>query len=389
MKERDSKAQQAAKLGVHSPAKFHQALKYERALADRVGTTFSVVSVELHTPLSEERDLQDLVQALSQRVRTTDVLGFLDDRTLSILMPGTGTEGGVSFAADFRNQHYGKIGLLPFTVYCHPDHWFGGGNGSGIHSTGTNGQNRGRDMDLGRIVHRVEGTLTGRLPIWKRILDIVGSLLGLVLSSPIFLILSTYIKMVSPGPVLFKQKRLGFRAVPFTFLKFRTMHPDNDPRHHQAHLKELITTDEPMEKLDRSSDPRIIPGGRVLRKACVDEIPQLINVLKGEMSLVGPRPCLPYEAEEYLRWHGQRFDVLPGLTGLWQVSGKNNLTFKQMIRLDIRYCRNMSLWLDLKILVRTIPTIIGLVFEGISNRLARAARRRQGGRLRQAVSSED
>ena len=380
-------AAKAAVLGVSSPEQFQAVLKYERARADRIGTTFSVVSLELDTLPAQERALYDLVEALSRRVRTTDVLGFLDDRTLSILMPGTGSEGGVSFAADFRNQHYGKIGLLPFTVYCHPDHWFGGGNGSGIHGTGNKGQNSGRDMDLGRIVHRVEGTLTRRLPIWKRILDIVGSLLGLLLSSPIFLILGTYIKMVSPGPVLFKQKRLGFRAVPFTFLKFRTMHPDNDPRHHQAHLKELITTDEPMEKLDTNADPRIIPGGRVLRKTCVDEIPQLINVLKGEMSLVGPRPCLPYEAEEYLRWHGQRFDVLPGLTGLWQVSGKNNLTFKQMIRLDIKYCQSMSLRLDLTILLRTIPTILGLVFEGIGNRIRRSAQRRQDGRVQPTSSA--
>jgi len=152
---------------------------------------------------------------------------------------------------------------------------------------------------------------------------------------------------------------------------------------HQPPLNDLIASDKPMEKLDDGRDPRIIPGGRVLRKMCIDELPQLVNVLRGEMSLVGPRPCLPYEAEDYLHWHSRRFDVLPGLTGLWQVSGKNRLTFKQMIRLDISYCRNMSLGLDLGIILRTVPTIIGLFFEGLGNRL----RRRAGARDRRCEAA--
>jgi lipopolysaccharide/colanic/teichoic acid biosynthesis glycosyltransferase len=147
------------------------------------------------------------------------------------------------------------------------------------------------------------------------------------------------------------------------------MHVNNDTSSHQAYLKKLINSDDPMEKLDNGRDPRIIPGGRIIRKACLDEFPQLINVLRGDMSLVGPRPCLPYEAEEFLRWHSHRFDVLPGLTGLWQVSGKNRLTFTQMIRLDISYCQNMSFWLDLKILLRTLPTVVGQVFEATLKRL--------------------
>ena len=175
--------------------------------------------------------------------------------------------------------------------------------------------------------------------------------------------------------------------MPFTFLKLRTMRADNDPGRHRAHLKELITSDRPMAKLDNAEDPRIVPGGRILRKLCLDELPQLVNVLKGEMSLVGPRPCLPYEAEEYLRWHSNRFDVLPGLTGLWQVSGKNRLTFKQMIRLDISYCRNMSLWLDLKILLRTGPTVAGLFLEGVANRLNRSPQKQRSAGLEESSSS--
>jgi lipopolysaccharide/colanic/teichoic acid biosynthesis glycosyltransferase len=147
------------------------------------------------------------------------------------------------------------------------------------------------------------------------------------------------------------------------------MHENNDPGAHRDHLKELIKGGMPMEKLDVGADPRIIPGGKILRKTCLDELPQLFNVLRGEMSLVGPRPCIPYEAEEYLRWHTHRFDILPGMTGLWQVSGKNRLSFERMIRLDISYTNRMSPLLDMKILLLTAPTIMGLVFEAGVNKL--------------------
>jgi lipopolysaccharide/colanic/teichoic acid biosynthesis glycosyltransferase len=171
--------------------------------------------------------------------------------------------------------------------------------------------------------------------------------------------------------VLFRQTRIGYKGRPFTFLKFRTMHPDNDASSHRDHLKSLIRSDAPMLKLDSTDDPRIIPGARILRRACLDELPQLFNVLKGEMSLVGPRPCLPYEVEEYRRWHTHRFDVLPGLTGLWQVSGKNRLSFQQMIRLDIAYALSLNLLQDLKILLLTGPAIAGFVLEALGRRLAR------------------
>jgi len=256
----------------------------------------------------------------------------------------------------------------PFIVYSYPDHWLQ--NGSGSQSGGLKSEPEA-NSGFQRVSRKVEGTLSRSLPIWKRCLDIFGSLFLLALSSTLFFALAVYIKLVSPGPVFFRQKRVGYRATTFTFLKFRTMCANSDPRSHQVHLKELINTDQPMEKLDSGRDSRIIPGGRIVRKSCLDELPQLLNVLKGDMSLVGPRPCLTYEAEEYLRWHSHRFDVLPGITGLWQVSGKNKLTFKQMVRMDISYCRNMSLWLDLKILLLTLPTIIGFVFEGVVNRLGR------------------
>lgn len=345
-------------LGIRTAREFQQLIKYERARADRASSRFALVSVELSSPPSAKQELMALLQALRRRIRTTDVLGWLDERTLSVLLPGTDQKGTETFTGDLVRLYGRERPPLPFTAYCYPEHWFRSESGAN------------------RIERAVEGTMARSLPVWKRVLDVGVALLGLALSSPLFLLLAVHIKLVSRGPVLFRQQRLGYRTRPFTFLKFRTMYAGNDPRCHQAHLKELIASDQPMEKLDSGRDPRIIPGGRLLRKVCLDEFPQLINVLRGEMSLVGPRPCLPYEAEEYRRWHSHRFDVLPGLTGLWQVSGKNRLTFKQMVRLDISYCQNMSLLLDLKILLRTIPVIIGWFWEGIGNRLRRAAQAR-------------
>ena len=201
------------------------------------------------------------------------------------------------------------------------------------------------------------------MPFWKRCLDILGSITALIIFSPFFILIPLIIKIVSPGPVFFKQERVGQGGMTFSFLKFRTMKVNNDSTSHQNYLNELIKSDRPMTKLDKEQDSRIIPFGKFIRKACIDELPQLINVLKGDMSLTGPRPCLPYEAEEYLKWYNYRFDIKPGMTGLWQVSGKNNLTFKEMIRLDIMYSEKMNLWLDLWILIQTFPTVLSSILD--------------------------
>jgi lipopolysaccharide/colanic/teichoic acid biosynthesis glycosyltransferase len=199
-------------------------------------------------------------------------------------------------------------------------------------------------------------------------LDIIGALAGLILLSPLFLLIAVFIKIFSPGPVFYSQERIGFLGKTFTFWKFRTMHVANDATEHRQYLSELIQSDAPMLKLDDGRDNRIISFGKFLRSSCLDELPQLINVLLGDMSLVGPRPCLPYEAEEYLQWHARRFDTVPGMTGLWQVSGKNRTTFKEMIRLDIRYSQEMSPWMDIKILFLTGPAILGMVSEPLARK---------------------
>jgi len=189
-------------------------------------------------------------------------------------------------------------------------------------------------------------------------LDITCILVALPLLSPLLLILAAIIKAGSKGPVLYRQQRVGFRGQRFTCFKFRTMANNADTSVHEGHCQSLIDSDLPMVKMDSRGDSRVAPLGRVLRAAGLDELPQLINVFRGEMSLVGPRPCLPCEYDRHLPGQKERFRTLPGITGLWQVSGKNRTTFNEMIRLDIRYDQNKSPWLDVKILFRTIPALI-------------------------------
>jgi exopolysaccharide production protein ExoY len=195
------------------------------------------------------------------------------------------------------------------------------------------------------------------VPLWKRVLDICCVLITVPSLLPLLLMIAIAIKVGSKGPVLFKQERVGLLGKRFIIFKFRTMIAGADTAVHETHAASLIESNRPMTKLD-AQDARLIPFGQVLRAAGLDELPQLINVLRGEMSFVGPRPCLPSEFNRYLPWQRERFRTLPGLTGLWQVSGKNKTTFNEMIGLDIQYVRKPSLWLDLKIILKTIPAVM-------------------------------
>src|SRR6202165_2451708 len=181
------------------------------------------------------------------------------------------------------------------------------------------------------------------------------------------LIIAAAIRITSSGPVIFKQARLGKRGVPFVFYKFRSMSVNADDRIHRAYVASLISGDheginqgntaKPLYKL--KSDPRVTRVGRVIRKTSMDELPQLFNVLKGDMSLVGPRPPIPYEAEKYEAWHLRRIlEIRPGITGLWQVEGRSKTSFDDMVRLDLRYIRDCSLMLDLKILIKTVKVVL-------------------------------
>ena len=214
------------------------------------------------------------------------------------------------------------------------------------------------------LFHQHESRKLSR--VMKRAMDIVGSLVALVLFSPLFLLIALCVKLTSRGPVLFKQERLGKFGTTFTCLKFRSMRANNDLNIHREFMKRVINgthdgrasgSTSPVYKM--TNDPRITPIGRIIRRTSLDELPQFINVLRGDMSLVGPRPPLPYEYQEYDVWHRRRvLEVKPGLTGLWQVSGRSRVRFDDMVRLDLQYARDWSLWLDMRILLQTPRAVV-------------------------------
>jgi len=229
-----------------------------------------------------------------------------------------------------------------------------------------------QDIGLGGV----PSERTTGLPTWKRMLDLAFMLV----LAPALLILGAGVALLvmcgSRGPVFFRQRRVGYMGREFTCYKFRTMRADAETIPHRDHFRQLMENEVPMTKLDARSDPRLVPLGALLRVTGLDELPQLINVLRGEMSIVGPRPCIPYEYERYQPWQRRRFDAIPGLTGLWQVSGKNRTTFNEMIRLDIEYSKRMNLWLDLSIILRTLPALWMQCLD------SRARRRKQAVSLR-------
>ena len=203
----------------------------------------------------------------------------------------------------------------------------------------------------------VQGEQTNGLPAWKRALDCFV----ILMLCPGLLLLGAGVALAvmcgSRGPILFRQRRIGYKGREFTCYKFRTMQVDAETGPHCDHFRQLMESEVPMTKLDARSDPRLIPLGSLLRATGLDELPQIINVLRGEMSFVGPRPCIPYEYERYKPWQRRRLDAVPGLTGLWQVNGKNRTTFNEMVRLDIKYSERLSLGLDLRIMAKTLPAL--------------------------------
>jgi lipopolysaccharide/colanic/teichoic acid biosynthesis glycosyltransferase len=199
------------------------------------------------------------------------------------------------------------------------------------------------------------------LPPWKRATDLGFCFMALPMLALATFFIAVLMSVASPGPIFFRQERVGYRGSRFRLYKFRTMRVGADTSHHQAHFTGLMSSNAPMQKLDSRGDSRLIPLGWLLRASGLDELPQIINVLKGEMSVIGPRPCIPYEYEKYSTSQRARFHAPPGLTGLWQVSGKNRTTFDRMIQLDIEYADRRSLALDIKILFLTVPAVLSQI----------------------------
>jgi len=372
--------------GLHSVDEFRKVLDRERVRTDRHDHEFSLVIFAIEKLDTDTASA--LVSVISHRARSTDELGWLNEEHLGVILPYTSFTGAEKFTDDIC-----QLTQLPlaYAVYTYPSQWFPDENiysrrrgftavspapdssksqepvlspkrASSDHVAPTPRPTASSTQTHATAEETFELFITQGIPVWKRAIDVIGALFALLLFSPLLLLITLLIKSVSPGPVLLKQERVGYLGRLFTIWKFRTMHLKTDSSVHQQYFSHLMAVDKPMTKLDAGNDPRLIPFGKVLRQSCLDELPQLINVLRGDMSLVGPRPCLPYEANEYLLWQLRRFDVLPGMTGLWQVSGKNRTTFKEMMRLDISYARVKSFLLDVKILLKTIPVIITEAF---------------------------
>ena len=224
-------------------------------------------------------------------------------------------------------------------------------------------------------VNELSATSLRRGPRWKSGLDITCVLLSLPVWLPLMILLILVTRIASPGPIFYRQERVGVGGRHFFIWKFRTMKLSAETQTHEHYFEELMRADCPMTKLDTYGDPRLAPFGRILRASGLDELPQIFNVLCGEMSLVGPRPCTPNEFAHYEPWQRARVNGLPGLTGYWQVNGKNKTTFNEMIAMDLFYLRNASILLDLKIMLKTSGAIARQLLE---SRLAAHCGRQDG-----------
>ncbi len=341
---------------------FHAMLTLERRRAERSKNPFVLLLVDtnlIHKNGNSASFFERLTTVASGSTRETDVVGWYETaNTLGIIFTETIFTEDPSVAEILRSKIAAGLqsafgeevsSKLIITVHVFPqDH----GRRLGTHSG---------DAEI--YSDMTAKSARKRIPmVVKRAIDVLGSGLLLLILSPILLTVALLIKLSSPGPVIFEQERVGQFGRRFKCLKFRSMYANNDPKIHREYVQSFIAgkpdgqankeAAAPVYKL--TNDPRVTPIGRFIRKTSLDEFPQFWNVLRGEMSLVGPRPPVPYEFDVYDCWHRRRvLEVKPGVTGLWQVSGRSRTSFDDMVRLDVRYSQNWSLWLDLRILLAT------------------------------------
>jgi len=346
----------------YSAHSFHHMLRIERKRAERSKKPFLMMLLDLsglHTRHRNSHILEKIRSALASCTRETDIRGWYErNKTVGAIFTEMASIDESSVEIVFRKLH------SAFAEVLDPEwikeikisfHIFPEENGNSAITDGLFNIALYPDLSKPSISRQATSSI-------KKLMDITGALSALVLFSPIFLIIAAAIKLTSDGPVFFKQERMGLNGKIFTFLKFRSMYTDTDHRRHKDYITKFIGEGKDngatpgVYKL--TNDPRITPIGGFLRKTSLDELPQFINVLKGEMSLVGPRPPIPYECELYDIWHRRRLlSVKPGITGLWQVSGRSSTAFNEMVRLDLRYINGWSLWLDIKLLLKT-PLVI-------------------------------
>ncbi len=364
-----------------------QRIREEQFRSYRTGSHCSVVLFNPFQLVSEryksrKKAMNSLIKLLDQETRETDIKGWWDGNRVAVLLLDTSLENGSLFVdklvSKIQENGLSRTGLIrksSFEIFAFPNmHLINNASEDdkeGEHSNGPgNNLNQNclnvRSMELSNQGFPPTDGLRKYQKLMKRGLDIVLSVTGLIILSPLFALCALLIKLDSPGPVFYRQTRVGKGGRHFTFLKFRSMNHNVDEQTHKNHVKNLMNGVAGLSSDGRSSersyklleDDRVTRVGKFLRKGSIDELPQLINVLKGDMSLVGPRPHPVYEAEQYDLWHSHRLDVTSGITGLGQVYGRFNTEYEDVYRMDLRYLKKRNLFLDLKILLKTFPAVL-------------------------------
>ena len=347
--------------GILSEEAFHKTISLERKRTERSHKPFLLMLLDMGDEMPTrdgESSLGKVLDVLSLATRETDVAGWYKNGLVVGVMF---TEVDADEKKHILNTMLARVSSTlqdnlsfeQFNQISISFHWFPEEWGNGVPKRPSN------PVLYPDLAERRNGkSVSSRI---KRMMDIAGSLLALLLFSPFFLVIAAAIKLTSKGPVVFRQERLGQFGKTFTCLKFRSMKANNDLNIHKEFITRVIHGEHEDKNGDTgqtvykmTDDPRITSVGRFLRRTSLDELPQFLNVLKGEMSLVGPRPPLAYEFQQYQVWHRRRvLEVKPGITGLWQVNGRSRVRFDDMVRLDLRYVRTRSVWLDIQILLQT------------------------------------
>ena len=354
--------------GVLPQEQFLNMLCLERKRTERSRRSFVLMllaSSRLLRATHPGRTFEKIVSVLSRSTRETDVKGwYKEGSTIGVIFTEIGAEPDGQAVANALLTKVTKalsgvlsidqIDEISLSFHVFPDAW--------------EDQDPGGPADLTVYPDRLKSLGSkGVARFLKRTMDIAGSLCALAFLAPLLLLIAALIKLTSRGPVLFRQERLGHGGKPFRFLKFRSMYLQAAGAVHEEFIRDFIAGKTGAGKPPNNGtnvyklthDPRVTPVGRFLRKTSLDELPQFINVLKGEMSLVGPRPPIRYEVAHYDIWHRDRLLAAPpGITGLWQVEGRSKVTFNDMVRLDLKYATSWSLWLDIKILLRTPRAVL-------------------------------
>jgi exopolysaccharide biosynthesis polyprenyl glycosylphosphotransferase len=341
---------------------FHRTICLERKRAERSGKPFLLMLLEIGSAFPTEKTdkvVQSVLSALALSTRDTDVAGwYKQQQVIGIMFTEIAPDLKKSVLATILMRVSGALkdcltleqfSQIGITFHLFPEEWE-------EHITPQDPTESVLYPDLQKEVIRKRWSR-----VLKRAMDVFGSLFAIILFSPVFLAIAIAVKLTSKGPIFFKQQRVGEYGARFTFLKFRSMYVNNSAEKHKEYVKKLIAGQAEKKEgtFKLTDDPRITPIGKWIRRTSLDELPQFFNVLHGDMSLVGPRPPLPYEVEAYDVWHRRRLlEAKPGITGLWQVNGRCRTRFDEMVRLDLQYARKQSLLLDVKILLRTPVAVL-------------------------------